>query len=82
MQVSDASASACRSVAKATKVRILHLPPRAPRGCDLRKRGPQPLAYWEEIQPARRTTASGRLPSVGATREVARVSSGGRPRTP
>src|SRR6476661_10212814 len=34
----------CKSVAKATKVRILHLPPSAPRGPDQRKRGSGPLA--------------------------------------
>ena len=29
----------CKSIAKASKVRILHLPPRAKRAPDLRKRG-------------------------------------------
>ena len=39
MQVSDASASGCKSVARATKVRILHLPHVLRRAADLRKRG-------------------------------------------
>src|SRR6478609_11879907 len=34
----------CKSVAKATKVRILHLPPSAPRGPDQRRRRSGPLA--------------------------------------
>src|SRR6476660_5331736 len=34
----------CKSVAKATKVRILHLPPSAPRGPDQRQRWSRPLA--------------------------------------
>ena len=34
----------CKSVAKATKVRILHLPPSAPRGPDQRQRWSGPLA--------------------------------------
>ena len=34
----------CKSVAKASKVRILHLPPSAPRGPDQRKRRSGPLA--------------------------------------
>ena len=38
----------CKSVARATKVRILHLPPSASRGPDQRKRRSGPLACtWE-----------------------------------
>jgi hypothetical protein len=46
--VSESHYLDCKSVAKATKVRILHLPPSAPRGPDQRKRGSGPLACTQE----------------------------------
>ena len=44
LAVSGPSAPGCKSVAKASKVRILHLPRRAPRGPDQRKRCSGPLS--------------------------------------
>src|SRR5665811_1137288 len=35
----------CKSIAKASKVRILHLPPRAERAPDLRKRGRRSFSH-------------------------------------
>jgi len=44
LQISGRCNGGCKSVAKASKVRILHLPRSAPRGPDQRKRRPGPLA--------------------------------------
>ena len=60
VQVSALRASGCKSVAKATKVRILHLPPSVmKRGPDLRKRRSGPLL--RQFRRLARDAASGQL---------------------
>src|SRR5450756_1208776 len=56
----------CKSIAKASKVRILHLPPRAERALDLRKRRSGALfMYPVGVSKVASMTRSSRSPAAG-----------------
>ena len=58
----------CKSIAKASKVRILHLPPRAERAPDLRKRGSGALSCGPAVIGSNRLSTAVRGESAGKFR--------------